>query len=913
MRQFLRLMAVVALVPCASATALSAQVAPRTGRDLLQVMQDAYGGRWFTSLTFTQRTTTRTATGTDTVATWYESLRYTEARGTQLRIDTGDPSAGNGVLYSADSIWVFRAGKQVAARPGGNALLPLIQGVYLQPMARTVADLAPTGVDLSRAVVIGRWQNRPVWIAGAASNSDTTSPQFWVDVERRAVVRAMFSPVPSAPVMDARLDSLVPLAGGWLATRCEFLVAGKPVQVEEYEDWKANDSLPAALFQAETWSTAPHWARPARSPSAQASDSGRFSIYKLQHLVGAETWALATGATRTLTAQWAFTYIGSHVALRETLTALADGTPVRLEAQGQTSTLTDIDLDVEVPASDSAGAGDIRIVERGRERRIPRPPLFFTIPHYPPAAIEEALYRYWLSHGRPRALPLLPDGAVAFEYRGDDTLPGAASIVARRYSVSGLLWGRQSMWATEDGHIIALVGGDAELDRLEEVRDGFEASLPSFVAGAVRDGLADLAAAARTAPPARDGAYAIVGARLIDGTGAAPVQDAVVIVRDGRIEAAGPRRSVRAPAGLPRELARGKTIIPGLWDMHVHFEQVEWPAAQLAAGVTTARDVGNELELATGLRDAIAAGQVPGPRLLLAGLIDGAPDGLGVFLAATPDEARAVVQRYHAAGYQQIKIYGSLPPPLVPVVTAEAHRLGMTVTGHVPRGMNARQFVEAGADQINHLGYVLVAVQAPPPAGQPWPPPDLESPAAREAIAFFKAHGTVLDPTLARSEQNVHPKDSAFAVYEPGAAHAPPALLDVLNASGSAREVAQTRMLTFQHVIPLVPALARAGIPIVAGTDLVVPGHSIARELELYVRAGMTPMEALQAATIVPARVMGLDRESGTIERGKRADLVILDGNPLEGISAVRRVHAVVAAGRLYRPAPLWRMAGFTP
>ncbi len=104
MRQFLRVMAVVAVVPCASATALRAQVAPRTGRDLLQVMQDAYGGRWFTSLTFTQRTTTRTASGTDTVATWYESLRYTEARGAQLRIDTGDPSAGNGVLYSADSI-----------------------------------------------------------------------------------------------------------------------------------------------------------------------------------------------------------------------------------------------------------------------------------------------------------------------------------------------------------------------------------------------------------------------------------------------------------------------------------------------------------------------------------------------------------------------------------------------------------------------------------------------------------------------------------------------------------------------------------------------------------------------------------------------------------------------------------------
>ncbi|MGE5232303.1 MAG: amidohydrolase family protein [Deltaproteobacteria bacterium] len=912
MRQPVHVMTLVALAYCAAAPLARGQAPPATGRDLLQAMHDAYAGRWFSSLTFTQRTTRPTAEGHDTVATWYESLRFTEAAGTQLRIDVGNPATGTGVLYSADSLWVFRGGKQIAARAGGNALLPLIQGVYVQPLARTLVELAPTAVDLSRAVVSGRWRDRPVWIAGAASVDDTISPQFWVDVERKAVVRAILRPVPSAPLMDARLDSLVPLAGGWLATRCEFLVDGKRVQLEEYEGWKANVSLPGSLFDPATWSTAPHWARTAEA-SAQGADSGRFAIYKLQHLVGTETWtSVPAGAGRTLATQWAFAYIGSAVALHETLTTLADGTPARLRARGQTSTLTDVDLQMEVAPEDTGTAG-VRILDRGRERRTRRPPLFFTTHHYPPAAIEEALYRYWVAHGRPRPLPLLPDGSVTLDHRGDDTLPGVTPVVVHRYSLSGLVWGRQSLWVTEDGRVAAVIGGDAELDRLEEVRAGFEPFLPRFVAGAVRDGLADLAAAARAAPPARAGAYAIVGARLIDGTGAPPIEDAVVIVRDGRIEAAGPRGTVAVPPGLPKEPANGKTIIPGLWDMHVHFEQVEWPAAQLAAGVTTARDVGNELELATALRAAIAAGRVPGPRLLLAGLIDGAPDGLGAFLADTPDEARAVVGRYHAAGYQQIKIYGSLPPALVRVVTAEAHRLGMTVTGHVPRGMNARQFVEAGADQINHLGYVLLAVQPAPPSGQPWPPLDFESPTVREAIAFFKRHGTVLDPTLARSEQNAHPKDSAFAVYEPGAAHAPPALLEVLNASGSRAEAAPTRMRTFENVIPLVAALARAGVPIVAGTDLVVPGHSIARELELYVQAGMTPMEALQAATIVPARVMGLDRESGTIAPGKRADLVILDGNPLESIRALRRVGAVIAAGRLYRPAALWRMAEFAP
>src|SRR5205814_8296124 len=123
-----------------------------------------------------------------------------------------------------------------------------------------------------------------------------------------------------------------------------------------------------------------------------------------------------------------------------------------------------------------------------------------------------------------------------------------------------------------------------------------------------------------------------------------PVEEATIVVRNGLISAVGPRSQVRIPGDMARRELSGKTIIPGLWDMHVHFEQVEWSAVQLAAGVTTARDVGNELELATGLRDAIRDGRVAGPRLLLAGLIDGGPDGLGVHLAANVDEARSEVR-----------------------------------------------------------------------------------------------------------------------------------------------------------------------------------------------------------------------------------------------------------------------------
>ena len=237
-----------------------AQGEPASGQELLRVMRSAYGDRWFKTLIFTQTTTTRDSTGMERVATWYESLRYTPSGGTELRIDTGAPAAGNGVLYSPDSLWVFRNGKQVAVRPGGNRLLPLIEGVYVQPVERTAQELAPTGVNLTQAVQRGQWRGRPVWIAGAGAAGDTISPQFWVDVGTKALVRAIYSPVAGAPVMDMRLDSLVETGGGWLATRCEFWIAGKLAQTEEYHDWRTNVALPPALFDPATWATARHWA-----------------------------------------------------------------------------------------------------------------------------------------------------------------------------------------------------------------------------------------------------------------------------------------------------------------------------------------------------------------------------------------------------------------------------------------------------------------------------------------------------------------------------------------------------------------------------------------------------------------------------------------------------------------------------
>ena len=225
-------------------------------------MHDAFAGKWYTTLTFRQQTTQWRPDGSPAVSTWLESLRYAPEVGTQLRIDIGDLAAGNGVLYTADSTFVVRAGKLTTTRPQGNEFLPLIEGVYVQPVERTMRELHSAGVDFTK-VSAARWDDRPVWVVGASSAADSTSAQFWVDAERNVVVRMILVPAPNAPTMDIHLERYEPLAGGWLATRIEMYVAGKPRQFEEYSDWRSGVEWPAALFDVQGWTQAPHWGKPA--------------------------------------------------------------------------------------------------------------------------------------------------------------------------------------------------------------------------------------------------------------------------------------------------------------------------------------------------------------------------------------------------------------------------------------------------------------------------------------------------------------------------------------------------------------------------------------------------------------------------------------------------------------------------
>jgi len=625
-------------------------------------------------------------------------------------------------------------------------------------------------------------------------------------------------------------------------------------------------------------------------------ERGTLRLHYVQKPIGYEKYEIVRdGDVLTLTSDFDFTDRGGRVQLAATLRTKADYTPLSFKATGKSYRFVNVDSDVRIDGSDAIVKAD------GTDSRVPLSAPFYTVDGYAPFAAQMLLLRYWKQHGQPhliRTVPGLPVNDVIVEPRGREAIKIGSTVVRlERYAIDGVVWGREAVWLDEHGALAAAITRAGGLS-FEAVREDLEPALVGFVQRATLDRLADLEGITRRTRLLKSGTYAMTGATIVDGTGDAAIPDGVVVVRDGRIAEVGPRASIAIPADVPQVAVDGKTIIPGLWDMHTHVTQVEWAPVYLAAGVTTVRDMGNEFEFITALRDAIASKKALGPRIVAAGLIDGGgPNAFGVYYAATVDEAKAAVAKYHDAGFQQIKIYSLVTPPIVEAICAEAHRLGMTVTGHIPAGMTIEQAAAAGMDHIAHLGIRGEA----------------GSDEVNKTIAFLKDHKTVIDPTQSWNELLGHAVGTPVAAFQPGILKVPAPLTRVFSNAGAAGIDAATARTRLERGLRIVKALHDAGVPIVAGTDEGVPGHSVHREIELYVEAGLTPMEALQAATIVSARAMKMDGELGTIERGKRADLVVLSANPLDKISNIRSVRWTISDGRVYDAKTLWQSVRFQP
>ncbi len=633
------------------------------------------------------------------------------------------------------------------------------------------------------------------------------------------------------------------------------------------------------------------------------AETGTLVIHMMLHAIGDEKYEITKGPEGN-TLNTTFHYADRGLFDRVTTASLhttADYTPLSIEIKGAGQLYAARVENSRVTVQESGGS---------REFAAPGP--YFPVTGPSPFALEMALMRYWTAHGRPAGIAMLrvKEGSepVRIEAAGKDTIRiGARTVALDRYTIANLMFGREVLWMDGRGNLAAAMTFAGGLP-MEAVRDEYEPALQELYRAGLAQEMTRLDGIGREVQAERPAAFAISGARLWDATGAPPVDDSVVIVRNGRIAAAGARSRVAIPSGMTVLDGKGKTLLPGLWEMHTHFSGVEFGPALLASGITTARDCGGEFDYLVAQRDAVDKRGATGPRLLLAGLVDaGGAKAFGHVTAETPEEGRAAVNRYHAAGFQQMKLYTYLTAEVVKAIAAEAHRLGMTVTGHVPRALTTKEGIEAGMDQINHLNYVTSMVRAP---GSQHVDVTLE--VFRSGVQFLLDHHTVVDPTVGWGEMSGHSKEVDAATFEPGILKAP-FVLEVKFRGMGGNSTAEQMRSRLKENLAVIERLHKAGVAIIPGSDTGLVGYGLHRELELYAEAGMTPREVIQCATIGSARAMGLERDSGTVEAGKRADLILVEGDPLANVMDLRRVTKVVANGRVYDPAKLWRSAGFRP
>ena len=429
---------------------------------------------------------------------------------------------------------------------------------------------------------------------------------------------------------------------------------------------------------------------------------------------------------------------------------------------------------------------------------------------------------------------------------------------------------------------------------------------------------------------------------MIDATGAAPKKDFSVAVSDGRIAAVKPR--VDRVTGAVVIDATGKFLIPGLWDMHVHVPapRISYPLF-VANGVTGVREMYSAVPLAA-LRQWSAAPDTP--RIVAPGFIDGPlmlpggatwPDAIAVSTAA---DARAAVRRLASQGADFLKVYNSIPREAFFALADEARAAGIPFAGHVPEAVSPLEASAAGMRSEEHLNNLLLNASAreeqlraervammydPKITGEQrlrllaWPLPAglVDTYDERKAAGMFSAfvaNGTWQTPTLALQDGFVHERDEEF-VGDPRRRYLPkswtanwdPAAVYYLRDQSPAEyEVLRQRMrMLLTRYRKLVGDMHRAGVGLLAGTDTnplnpVLPGWGLHRELALLVECGLTPLEALQTATLNPARYFGKRNEMGTIEEGKAADLVLLDADPLADIRNTRKIAAVVLRGKYY-------------
>jgi len=424
---------------------------------------------------------------------------------------------------------------------------------------------------------------------------------------------------------------------------------------------------------------------------------------------------------------------------------------------------------------------------------------------------------------------------------------------------------------------------------------------------------------------------------VIDATGRPAQPHRSVIVRDGRITGIVPQGELKKSSKLggTRIDGSGKFLIPGLWDMHVHMVFGDWfPRGKavtlplfITNGITGVRDMGGELEALQQWRREISAGTLIGPRIVMSGpMLDGPQPRFPSSIAIkTPEDGRRAVDDLKQRGADFIKLQSLIPREAVFAIADEAQKQGIPFVGHVPDSVRASEASNAGQKSFEHL--IGIFEGSSPLEDEFIKGPKTEKqflssydPKRAEALFTLLAKNQTWQcPTLVW-ERGGNLIDETDFVHDTRARYVPAYWKDVTRKRFTDQimhdfntDDLATRKRFVEKELEVVKTMHDAGIPFLAGTDTppgvyIFPGFSLHEELQRFVAAGFTPLEALQTATLNPARFLGQDKELGTIEPGKLADMVLLDANPLDDIRNTQKIAAVVVNGRYFSRADLDKM-----
>src|SRR6266480_1763799 len=515
-------------------------------------------------------------------------------------------------------------------------------------------------------------------------------------------------------------------------------------------------------------------------------------------------------------------------------------------------------------------------------------------------------------------LALLPAGEATIERAARVT---SANSELTEYRVSGLGFSPRSIWLDRQGRAASVSswfsvlpeGRESAIDQLRTAQQKTDAVWSERIA--------------RTLAHKPNGDLVIRNARLFDPRDLSVTPGTSVLIRGERIVRVAPDAELKPSANAEIIDAQGRFLMPGLWDNHQHFSDNDG-ALDLANGVTSARDMANDTDTFLQRVERFDNGSELGPRVLKAGIVDGTGEFAGPtkMRVDTAEQAIQDIDWYADHGYAQLKIYSSIKPELVPVMADHAHARGMRVSGHVPAFMSARQFVEGGADEIQHINFIELNFLFPEVKetrnrdrfikvaehARDFPP---EKPEVLEFIQFLKQHHTVLDPTISIFEALFCGNPSAIT---PGLEEIVPRFPPQVRRAmlSGALEVPKDREAAYHEAFPsmlrLLKAIHDAGVTIIPGTDALA-GYTLHHELELYVQAGIAPGEVLQMATWTPALVMGVNKDRGVIAPGKLADMILVDGDPTKNIRDINNITTVIKDGKVYDPADIEKALGITP